>query len=64
MMLRYTTVGPDIFTKSTGIFRYFYKKYRRKSIAIQMCPVLVWRALLGEISVKELNTYSLLFNTI
>ena len=32
MMLRYAIFGFNTFTKSTGMFRYFYIKYRCKSI--------------------------------
>ena len=28
------------FTKSTGMFWYFYKKHLRKTIAIQKCPAM------------------------
>ena len=41
MMLRYAIFGSDIFTKSTVIFRFFYKKHRRKSIAMQKYPAIV-----------------------
>ena len=41
MMLRYAVFGSDSFIKSTGMFRYFYKKYQRKSIAIQKCAAMI-----------------------
>ena len=40
MMLGYAIFGFDILTESTGMIRYHYKKYRRKSIAMQKCTAV------------------------
>ena len=53
MILRYAIFGFDTFTKSTAMVRYFYKKYRRKSIVMQKFPTMG----LSEYNIQSIKKY-------